>query len=137
MSYLIVQILICLLIAAAIGVFIGWFLRGDCKGVIKEQEEICKIKLDDLEQKYNKKIKSIITEKEGSLKISELILKEHKERIAALENKRVKLESRVAQLAQENIELKKSLQEANEQLQNVKTKLKECLELNFKIQNRK
>jgi predicted flap endonuclease-1-like 5' DNA nuclease len=39
MSYLLTQMLVCLLIAGLIGGVIGWFLKGNCSGKLKKCEE--------------------------------------------------------------------------------------------------
>ncbi len=53
MSYLLIEILVCLLIAGLIGAVIGWLLRGGCDKKIKDCEEECRMKLNSLESNYN------------------------------------------------------------------------------------
>ncbi len=53
MSYLLIEILACLLIAGLIGAVIGWLLRGGCDKKIKDCEEECRMKLNSLESTYN------------------------------------------------------------------------------------
>ena len=53
MSYLLIEILACLLIAGLIGAVIGWLLRGGCDKKIKDCEEECRMKLNSLESNYN------------------------------------------------------------------------------------
>ncbi len=53
MSYLLIEILACLLIAGLIGAVIGWLLRGGCNKKIKDCEEECRMKLNSLESTYS------------------------------------------------------------------------------------
>ncbi len=55
MSYLLVQILLCLLIAGIIGAIIGWLLRGDCDTKIQECEKKWQRKMDELEANWSGK----------------------------------------------------------------------------------
>jgi len=52
-SYLLIEILACLLIAGLIGAVIGWLLRGGCNKKIKDCEEECRMKLNSLESTYS------------------------------------------------------------------------------------
>jgi len=56
MSYILAQILVCLLLAGLIGAVIGWILRGDCKNAIKECEDEWKQRVGEIESSYNSKI---------------------------------------------------------------------------------
>lgn len=56
MSYLLLQILICLLIAGLIGVAIGWLLRGNCSKKLQEHEEECEMKMRAVEREWNTKL---------------------------------------------------------------------------------
>ncbi len=58
MSYLLAQILVCLLIAGLIGAVIGWLLRGDCKKVLENCEEEWKMRVGAMESEYNSKLNS-------------------------------------------------------------------------------
>ncbi len=53
MSYLLIEILACLLLAGLIGAVIGWLLRGGCNKKISDCEEECRMKLNSLESSYN------------------------------------------------------------------------------------
>jgi len=52
MSYLLMQIFVCLLIAGLIGMVIGWLLRGDHKKVLEERDQQWKHKINQLEQRW-------------------------------------------------------------------------------------
>ncbi len=54
MSFLLAQILVCLLIAGLIGAIIGWFLRGNCSNAVKKCEEEWRLRLGALESDYAK-----------------------------------------------------------------------------------
>jgi len=53
MSYLLTQILVCLLIAGLIGAIIGWLFRGNCKKSIRECEDKWKRRVGEIEESYN------------------------------------------------------------------------------------
>jgi len=65
MSYILAQILVCLLIAGLIGAVIGWFLRGNCTNAIKKCEEEWKQRVGALESNYNSKLNNYIESKES------------------------------------------------------------------------
>ncbi len=52
MSFLLAQILVCLLIAGLIGAIIGWLLRGNCSNAVKKCEEEWRLRLGALESNY-------------------------------------------------------------------------------------
>ena len=56
MSYLLAQILVCLLIAGLIGAIIGWLLRGGCSRKLRDCEDEWKMKMGSLESEYNSKL---------------------------------------------------------------------------------
>ena len=56
MSYLLVQILVCLLIAGLIGLAIGWLLRGGCSGKLKEND-------NHWNEQLNHKVQGLMLEK--------------------------------------------------------------------------
>jgi chromosome segregation ATPase len=117
MSFLITHMFICLLAATLFGVIIGWFLKSCClRDFTKEKEKYLK----DIEN-LNLQIELLKEEKENNFKISEVVLNEYKDRISALENKRVVLESKIFNLSS--------------QLQEKKEQLKKSLNLNAKLQN--
>ena len=60
MSYLLAQILVCLLIAGLIGTIIGWLLRGGCSKKLHDLEDEWKMKLGSLESEYNAKLNRAI-----------------------------------------------------------------------------
>jgi transposase-like protein len=84
MSYLLAQILVCLLIAGLIGAVIGWLLRGGCSKKLRDCEEEWKMKMGSLESEWNSKLhrtapKSEIDEKE----VQAATLKRHAEHVAS------------------------------------------------------
>ncbi|RUM65575.1 MAG: hypothetical protein DSZ06_04810 [Sulfurospirillum sp.] len=58
MSYLLAQILVCLLIAGLIGAVIGWLLRGGCSRKLRDCEEEWKLKLGSIENDYNSRLQN-------------------------------------------------------------------------------
>jgi len=56
MSYLLAQILVCLLIAGLIGAIIGWLLRGGCSRRLRDCEDEWKMRVGSLENEYNSKV---------------------------------------------------------------------------------
>ena len=56
MSYLLAQILVCLLIAGLIGAVIGWLLRGGCSHKLRDCEDEWKMKMGSLESEWNSKL---------------------------------------------------------------------------------
>ncbi len=56
MSYLLAQILVCLLIAGLIGAVIGWLLRGGCSRKLRDCEDEWKMKMGSLESEHNSKL---------------------------------------------------------------------------------
>ncbi len=56
MSFILGQILVCLLIAGLIGAILGWLLRGGCSSKLRDCEDECKMKLGSLESEYNSKL---------------------------------------------------------------------------------
>jgi len=56
MSFILMQILLCLLIAGLIGALIGWLLRGGCSKKIKLIEEEHEMKLREVEREWNTKL---------------------------------------------------------------------------------
>ncbi len=56
MSYLLAQILVCLLIAGLIGAVIGWLLRGGCSSKLRDCEDEWKMKMGSLESEWNTKL---------------------------------------------------------------------------------
>ncbi len=56
MSYLLAQILVCLLVAGLIGAIIGWFLRGGCSKKIEECEDEWKMRVGALESDFNSRL---------------------------------------------------------------------------------
>jgi len=55
MSYLLMQILVCLLIAGLIGAVVGWLLRGGCSRKLRDCEDEWKMKMGSLESEWNSK----------------------------------------------------------------------------------
>ena len=56
MSYLLAQILVCLLIAGLIGAIIGWLLRGGCSRRLRDCEDEWKMRMGSLENEYTSKV---------------------------------------------------------------------------------
>ncbi len=56
MSFLLLQMLICLLIAGLIGAVIGWLLRGNCSKKLQEHDEECQMKMRAVEREWNTKL---------------------------------------------------------------------------------
>ncbi len=56
MSFILLQILLCLLLAGLIGAVIGWLLRGNCSKKIKELEDECAMKMRTIEREWNTKL---------------------------------------------------------------------------------
>jgi hypothetical protein len=75
------------------------------KRKIKNIKTANKIKMEHLKLEYDKKIKHLIKECEGGKKLSELILRELKEQISALEKKRFFLEAEVSRLKKRKFEI--------------------------------
>ena len=65
MSYLLVQILLCLLIAGIIGAIIGWLLRGDCDTKLRECEAKWQKKMDELEANWHNKYQEVENERKS------------------------------------------------------------------------
>lgn len=78
MSYLLAQILVCLIIAGLIGAVIGWLLRGGCSNKLKECEEEWKMKMGSLESEWNSKLQR---ESKGEKALQAQALAEHEKRV--------------------------------------------------------
>jgi len=63
MSYLLVQILVCLLIAGLIGLIIGWLLRGGCSGKLEENDKHWNLQLDDKNNEWQNRVQGLMLEK--------------------------------------------------------------------------
>lgn len=59
MSYLLMQIFICLLIAGLIGLLIGWLLRGGCKNELRDNDNNWNNKLDESNAAWKNKVHSL------------------------------------------------------------------------------
>ncbi len=59
MSYLLAQILICLLIAGLIGALVGWLLRGGCGRKLSENDEQWNLRLKALESEWESELDGI------------------------------------------------------------------------------
>jgi len=117
MSYLLMQILICLLIAGLIGMIIGWLLRGGCKGVLKDNDTQWENKLLDTNNSWEQKIQGLLSEhhettQEADLKIINLreAINKSKDQIAILEQKLKKANS---DITLKNDEIKKIQEKAD------------------------
>jgi len=56
MSFILLQMLSCLLLAGLVGAVIGWFFRGGCDNKIKLLNEECEEKIRDVERDWNTKL---------------------------------------------------------------------------------
>ncbi len=65
MSYLLAQILLCLLIAGIIGAIIGWLLRGDCGVKLRDCDAKWQKKFDELEANWHGKYQEIDSERKN------------------------------------------------------------------------
>ena len=65
MSYLLVQIFICLLIAGLIGLLIGWLLRGGCRNELVENDKYWDEKLNGNDAIWEHKIQTLLSEKKS------------------------------------------------------------------------
>ena len=88
MSYLLAQILVCLLIAGLIGAVIGWLLRGGCKNRLKECEDEWKLKMGALESEYNSKLNIGSREKqENDINLEQARLKSQSVKSSSVDSK--------------------------------------------------
>jgi predicted flap endonuclease-1-like 5' DNA nuclease len=83
MSYLLAQILVCLLIAGLIGAVIGWLLRGGCSQKLRDCEEEWKMKIGSLESEWNSKLHRTTTKEVDEKEMQEATLKRHAEHVAS------------------------------------------------------
>jgi len=103
MSYLLMQILICLLIAGLIGMIIGWLLRGDCKKALKDNDNQWESKLIDTNNAWEQKVQALISEhqkdiEESDFKIVNLreTINKANDRVSILEQKLSEANSNLA-----------------------------------------
>ena len=110
MSYLLAQILVCLLIAGLIGAVIGWLLRGGCSSKLRDCEDEWKMKMGSLESEWNSKLQRDAHAKStpDNKEIQTATLKRHAEHI----------ETQKPSYSYEE-ELKKQLQESQKVAQEV------------------
>lgn len=52
MSFLVMQILLCLLVAGILGAILGWYMRGGCSKILKDCEEEWEAKVCSLEEDW-------------------------------------------------------------------------------------
>jgi len=71
MSYLLVQILICLLIAGVIGAIIGWLLRGGCDNKIRENDDAWNAKFLESETEWEGRMQASMSDYDSKLQDSE------------------------------------------------------------------
>lgn len=87
MSYLLAQILVCLLIAGLIGAIIGWLLRGGCSKKLRDLEDEWKMKMGSLESEYNTKLnraeETNVAAAYPNEKVQAATLKRHAEHVEA------------------------------------------------------
>lgn len=56
MNFILLQILLCLLLAGLIGAVIGWLLRGNCSKKLLARDEECEMKMRAIEREWNTKL---------------------------------------------------------------------------------
>ncbi len=85
MSYLLAQILVCLLIAGLIGAVIGWLLRGGCSRKLRDCEDEWKMKMGSLESEWNSKLnrQSHDYDEQSDKEMQAATLKRHAEHVEA------------------------------------------------------
>jgi len=118
MSYLLMQILLCLIIAGLLGMVIGWMLRGGCKSKLLENDDRWNEKLKSTDSSWEHKVHGIMQKND---KDSERVTLE----ISTLKNQ---LDREGQNLADSNMRLA----ESNSQLSRLKMlseKEKQALEL--------
>ncbi len=71
MSYLLVQILICLLIAGLIGAIIGWLLRGGCDDKIQANDEAWNAKFLESETQWEDRMQASMSDYDSKLQDAE------------------------------------------------------------------
>ena len=101
MNYLLIQILVCLLIAGLIGLVIGWLLRGGCKAKLLDKSKDWEEKLNANERTWKKQVQTLISEKENDKKRSKHALEEGTNKYVSLETRYKELESRNMHLTSE------------------------------------
>jgi len=72
MNYLLIEILACLLIAGLIGVFIGWLLRGGCKNLLLENDNLWKNTLKDTNSSWENKIQGLMSKSRSTTESTNL-----------------------------------------------------------------
>jgi len=98
MSYLLVQILVCLLIAGLIGLVIGWFLRGGCDKKLKESERYWTDKFNAHDNSLRNKHQGLMLEQESNI--------EHaRSELSILKNKLTLMTSKNQELNNQNLHL--------------------------------
>jgi chromosome segregation ATPase len=98
MSYLLAQILICLLIAGLIGLVIGWLLRGGCSGKLKENDRHWTDKFNAHDSSWRTKHQGLMDEQEGHLENT-------KNELSTLKNKLILSTSKIRELNNQNLHL--------------------------------
>ena len=89
MSYLLMQIFLCLLIAGFIGLTIGWFLRGGCKNKLLDKNKKSSLKLNENNDRWSKRIEMEKNKNANTMKILNQELSEVKEtlRLSEIKNR--------------------------------------------------
>lgn len=116
MDYLLVQILVCLLIAGLIGLIIGWLIRGGCKNKLLQNDELWDTKLGIAKIDYQDKMQSLVDEQKANLnevdkKSSQLLESE----LLSKESMNKELNSK---LIENNMQWSQKLTKVQEQLSN-------------------
>jgi predicted flap endonuclease-1-like 5' DNA nuclease len=124
MSYLLIQILVCLLIAGLIGLVIGWLLRGGCSGVLSDNDTSWGAKLDESNATWEDKVSGLVKEKDDALFGLNQTLMGLKSSLSSTESK---LESTKAQTAQLETDWATKLQKTIEEHTGIETNLSQEL----------
>ncbi len=67
MSYLLMQIFVCLLIAGLIGLLIGWLLRGGCKNKLRDNDDKWNSELEQVNGSWRGQVQSLTSEKKSNI----------------------------------------------------------------------
>lgn len=120
MSYLLVQVLVCLLIAGLIGLIIGWLLRGGCDKTLLKNDEEWNIKLQENKNQWSKRIETLKNENDINI---ETIKQELVGTKNELESTKVTLVNQESNTNQEKVTLANRLKDLQLEHNNAKNKL--------------
>ncbi len=132
MSYLLMQILVCLLIAGAIGLAIGWLLRGGCQNELLENDGIWETKLEETNGSWEGKIQGLMSDHGSEIERNNLErdalqkqLDQEQINIQVLESRNGDLEEKIQTMAEENENKLHQLNQAFSELKSEKEALEE------------